>query len=432
MTKLSRRIISIAACFIGLTVPELAFGQGRDRDGGGRGGGGRGGGGGAAARSGGGGGERRSVQSGERRSGQRGGGERKSVQGGGAERRSETRQRPGTEESSKRSAVRDSDGATKGESTNIEDRSSQRSEGRRRDDANVGARSGRHRGHDHDDDDNFSFGLNFGPFWGGYGRPWFYGSPWWGGYGGPWGGPWGGWYGGPWGGFYGQNFGYYGPWSGSYGTGWPYYYSSDYTTDDEVVIARAYRDPNSATAESESPRGEPAKMTTREGLEFQNRAEQAFRAGRYDEAVRLANHAAVEMPRNGKLFLFMSQALFAVGDYGAASAAAHQGLGLSPEKAWGSVVSDFRQYYSGDDYTAQLRRLEKFVSENKDAAFARFLLGYHYGFLGYEKEARAELEAAIELEERDQLAGHLLERFGGPPVERKESERARPMPDSER
>ena len=64
-------------------------------------------------------------------------------------------------------------------------------------------------------------------------------------------------------------------------------------------------------------------------------------------------------------------------------------------------------------YTEQLRRLEKFVGEHPDAPYARFLLGYHYGFLGHSKQARTELAQAVKLEEPDELAGRLLAHFGG-------------------
>jgi len=255
-------------------------------------------------------------------------------------------------------------------------------------DDNWRHRRGRH--HDHDSDFSFGVGIGIGPFYGFYGRPWYS-------------------YYGPWHGFYGPAYGYYGPWSGSYAYGWPYYYG-------DTMYSSSYFDPEAAQPEA-APVEEPDRReatTTPEGLDFQRRAEEAFRQGRYDQAVRLANHAAVEMPNNGRLFLFMSQALFAVGDYGAAAGAAHQGMAMSDSKSWGTMVENFRQYYgNANDYTDQLRRLEKFAKEHPDAPYARFLLGYHYGFLGHEKEARAELAEAVKLEERDELAGRLLAHFGG-------------------
>jgi tetratricopeptide (TPR) repeat protein len=167
------------------------------------------------------------------------------------------------------------------------------------------------------------------------------------------------------------------------------------------------------------------------GLEYQRRAEASFRARDYDQAARLANHAAVEMPRHGKHFLFLSQALFAVGDYRGAAAAAQQGMALADSKGWGDVVKDYRRYYTGTDYGDQLKRLEGFVAKNPDAGYARFLLGYHYGFLGYPAQARRELSKAVELESRDEIATRLLELFGGQWTARSaDSNRTKPEPTS--
>ena len=159
--------------------------------------------------------------------------------------------------------------------------------------------------------------------------------------------------------------------------------------------------------------GSAASQTTEEGLTFQRRAEAAFRAGRYDQGVRFGNHAAVEMPRNGKLFLFVAQALFALDDYRGAAGAVHRAMSLLDAKDWGYVAENFRRYYTNADYVEQVRRLEKFITDNPDAAYARFLLGYHYGFLGHGSEARRQLTKAVELESRDELARRLLELFGG-------------------
>ncbi len=145
--------------------------------------------------------------------------------------------------------------------------------------------------------------------------------------------------------------------------------------------------------------------------DYQRHAEDAFRAGRYDQALRLGNHALVEAPRNGRLHLFVSQILFATEDYEAAAAAIHQGASLLEPKDWGYVVENFRKYYRGKDYVEQMERLTKFIEANPDAAYARFLRGYHHAYLGHQETARGELAKAVELESRDKLAAQLLEMF---------------------
>ncbi|REJ65746.1 MAG: tetratricopeptide repeat protein [Planctomycetota bacterium] len=184
------------------------------------------------------------------------------------------------------------------------------------------------------------------------------------------------------------------PWYGLYG-------GADYL--DRVVVNRSVIGGNQG-------------RHTAQGKLYQQRAELAFRAGRYNEAVRLANHAIVEMPRDGKLLLFLSQSLFATGDYRGAAAAVHQASTMLDESDWGYVVKNWRNYYRGAAYREAMDKLNTFVKENPDAAYARFLRAYHFGFLGQEEFARKEMANAIELESRDQLAMELLSRFGGKPA----------------
>ena len=46
-----------------------------------------------------------------------------------------------------------------------------------------------------------------------------------------------------------------------------------------------------------------------------------------------------------------------------------------------------------------------------DAPELRFLLGYHYGYLGYPKEAVRELDKALEMAPQDELARKLRAQF---------------------
>jgi tetratricopeptide (TPR) repeat protein len=78
--------------------------------------------------------------------------------------------------------------------------------------------------------------------------------------------------------------------------------------------------------------------------------------------------------------------------------------GLPPEK-WGSVVANYAQLYgNAQDYTDQLRALEKARNAKPDDPAARFLLGYHYYYLGHNKEAFRESDKAIQLEPKDPFA----------------------------
>ena len=227
--------------------------------------------------------------------------------------------------------------------------------------------------------------------------------------------------------YYGSGYGYYG--SGYYGSGYyadssrsryGYDYGSPYTFSAPAggCGSRAYyarTDPVVRTARSGCCGGRSTAVTEppRPGPDYQRGAEEAFRAERYDQSLRLGNHALVETPGNGKLHLFVSQLLFATGDYPRAAAAIHEGTSLLEPKDWGYVVQNYPHYYSSDAYVKQMDRLAKFVQENPNAAYARLLRGYHFGFLGHKEAARRDLAKAVELESRDQLAARLLEMFAG-------------------
>ena len=222
---------------------------------------------------------------------------------------------------------------------------------------------------------------------------------------------------------------YSGPWYGysgyAYDDGWPRYQVA-YGSDSEVPYVSATLAQGCASRSScggsgpvapppssvRNSRSAAVPPSAQRESDYQRLAKDAFRAGRYDQALRLGNHALVEAPRDGKLYLFVSQALFATGDYQGAATAIHRGASLLEPKDWGYVVENFRKYYRGKDYVEQMDRLTKFIEANPDAVSARFLRGYHHAYLGHRETARRELAKAVELEGRDKLAARLLEMFG--------------------
>ena len=153
-----------------------------------------------------------------------------------------------------------------------------------------------------------------------------------------------------------------------------------------------------------------------EANEYRTRAEQAFRNSAFDEAARLAGHAMVESPEDGRLKLLYAQTLFAIGDYDGAAGAIHHAASLLEPEDWGHVVESYANYYRGNGFVDQMRRLESFLEADPDNAAARFLRGYQYGFLGHPEVAIGELNRVLELESRDQLAAELVTRFGGTPM----------------
>ncbi|HEX4149065.1 MAG TPA: tetratricopeptide repeat protein, partial [Pirellulales bacterium] len=127
-----------------------------------------------------------------------------------------------------------------------------------------------------------------------------------------------------------------------------------------------------------------------------------FQAGNYAQATSDFQHALVDSPNNGGVMLLLGQSLFASGQFMPAAGAVQLAMQVLPEAQWGTVVTNYRELYPNiQNYTDQLRVLEKARTSDPNNAGLRFLLGYHYGYLGYPKNAVTELDQAIKLQPKD-------------------------------
>jgi tetratricopeptide (TPR) repeat protein len=168
-----------------------------------------------------------------------------------------------------------------------------------------------------------------------------------------------------------------------------------------------------------------SNSSSQSGAVFYNQAADAFSAGRYRDAVRLANHAAVESPQNPKAPELMSLALFALGDYRGAAAQAHAALALGPPADWATVYG----YYGNlETYTKQLRDLEKYSNDKPNAPEAHFLRAYQCLLLGYPKQAVKEFEEVVKLAPQDKLAAELLKKYSDNPTPESVPTPPAPMP----
>ncbi len=252
---------------------------------------------------------------------------------------------------------------------------------------------------------NWWWGGNRG--WNGYGRNWWVGPGWnnWG-WGWGWGVPVVGW-----------NLGGWGLWGLGWGLGngaWGGYYPAYYDTYNIVYPTTTYyADAGDALAQSTSQAaGAPLATTGAATGDFVADGEAAFRAGRYQEAFRAWQHSMVDDPDNGAVVLLMGQALFALGQYDAAANMVQMGMQMLPETEWGNVVANYLQLYGNvEDYTNQIRAAEKVRDTQTDDGAVRFLLGYHFGYLNYPKQAVRELDAALTIEPRDVGAEKLRDIF---------------------
>jgi tetratricopeptide (TPR) repeat protein len=212
--------------------------------------------------------------------------------------------------------------------------------------------------------------------------------------------------------FFGFGYGLYGLGYGyGYGYGYPYYYG--YNPYAYYNGPYGYGYGNYAYPYSNPQTAPTQPATTGSDAEvFAQKGENDFKAGDYKSAVYAWRHALLDDAQNGVLTLMLAQGLFATGSFDEAAGAVQQGLQMLPEDQWGVVVSNFRELYGKvGDYTTQLRALEKAVKQQPDDPGARFLLGYHYGFLGYPQQAVKQLDKALELAPADQLAQKLRDQF---------------------
>jgi tetratricopeptide (TPR) repeat protein len=144
---------------------------------------------------------------------------------------------------------------------------------------------------------------------------------------------------------------------------------------------------------------------------FVEQGELDFKAANYVAAIRDWQHALIESPDNGGVLLLLGQALFATGQFDNEFQVTRRALEHLPADKWGEVIKNYSELYRDNkQYTDQLRALEK-KRRAGDAPELRFLLGYHYGYLGYPKEAVRELDKAIEMAPQDELARKLRAQF---------------------
>jgi hypothetical protein len=166
-------------------------------------------------------------------------------------------------------------------------------------------------------------------------------------------------------------------------------------------------------AYGQSPAIAPAMRTVvpTVATEFQSMAETAFSRGHYTHALRLSQHALLDDPRNGKLQLFVSQVLLALGDYPAAAASLAAGISTLNAREWGYVVERMGQFGRNQDYVMHMNRLVQSIHEHPGTSSARLLRGYHYLYLGHQVAARDDLQLVAADEGNNHVARLLLNRL---------------------
>lgn len=167
--------------------------------------------------------------------------------------------------------------------------------------------------------------------------------------------------------------------------------------------------------------GTPAKgASSTSAAEFAERGEKAFKEGAYKTATYEFRHAAVDDPHNPLLMMLLGQALFANGEFDEAAGATQAAMRQLPRTDWGIVVTHYKEIYgNSQDYTTQLRALERAIKEKPGDPALRFLAGFHYAYLGFHSQAIDQLEKGIKLAPQDEMAKQLRDetraKFSKPP-----------------
>jgi hypothetical protein len=239
------------------------------------------------------------------------------------------------------------------------------------------------RGYDHDHDFDHFRSFEFFPYW----------SPFWRNY-----GSFYSWYGYPYNSYYDYGYSpndYYG-----------YYEPSGYYSDVSAVESSYSPVPDQYPGVDEETAGTSDDWSDK----YLNSARDAFLSGSYSDALRLANHAEVEMPKSAKAHELMSLALFALKDYKGANIEAHAALSFGPASDWNALYA----YYNDlPTYTKQLEALVDYIHNNKDAMDARFVLSYQDIMMGHKDAAKSQLEDVVAKIPKDQVAVRLLKDLGG-------------------
>lgn len=203
---------------------------------------------------------------------------------------------------------------------------------------------------------------------------------------------------------YGLSSGY------GYGYGYPSY-AYPYSYGNGSYVSGTYygasaTPPANPVQPASSVTSDPAKSVKLD--EFAERGKAAFKSGDYEKAIYALRHAVVDNPQHPEVVLLLGQALFAAGKFDESAGAVQAAMHQLPKESWGFIVEHFQDFY-GDarEYTRQLRVLEKAIVSKSDSPALRFLAGYHYGYLGFVKQSIEQLDKAVQIESRDEIAKQL-------------------------
>ena len=248
--------------------------------------------------------------------------------------------------------------------------------------------------------DSFHAGIgsNYWGFWGNnfhwfWGPSFYYSSYWWHSY-------W--YYGGSFFGGFAPSYYYYGP---SLPASSTIIYVGDQGTanGNEVAYDETVNNVDPAPAVEEST----AANLSRAADYYLSLGDRAFRESRFGDAVHYYAQAVEHSPEEGVLFLILSDALFATGDYHYAAYSLRRALELDPELV-NNVVDKHSFYAEAGVFDRQLEVLERYLKDHFLDEDARLVLAANYLFGNQSIECIKLLQGAYGKDVAASPAGTLL------------------------
>jgi hypothetical protein len=238
------------------------------------------------------------------------------------------------------------------------------------------------------------------------------------------------WFGYGWGfSYWSRHFSFWYDGSPSYGYSYPVAYYAPYPVYYSTVIYDTYQPPPGEVVYVERPSyAEPVSQAAEgEGTirvagasaptdvgpslgaatQFLTLGDQAFREGRFSDAVHYYARAVEVEPGRGVLHLILSDALFATGDYHYAAYSLRRALELDPTLLE-SIVDKHGFYGQPDEFDRQVEVLERYLGDHFLDDDARLLLAANYLFGGKPAQAGDLLQSPFSVAIRESGAGKLL------------------------
>ena len=214
------------------------------------------------------------------------------------------------------------------------------------------------------------------------------------------------------------------------------YYSAPVVVDGTTVVN--YSDPSFAeppyqvedSGDQSGGEDSPPPGVSKQSWSAFETAQSAFKAGKYQDALKSVNAALKEMPRDTAVNEFRALVLFALGDYRDAAQTLYAVLSVGPGWDWTTMSG---LYGSTDEYSKHLRALEQYVQKNTGKADGHFVLGYHYLTCGHNDAAKGQFQASLKINPKDAVSSQILNMLGAgsdqePPAATGSDEKAPDIP----